>query len=378
MRIRSASILLVLIATLAAFSQTQEISVAHTKHTIKSIALAEDREILVRVPPSYANGERFPVLYMMDGHAPNTVMMPGILDNQAWGGVIPEMILVSIPNKVRTMDLTPTAIERYPSGGGDKFLDFIQKEVMPMVEKNYRTQSYRVIAGHSLSGMFAVYSFLVRPEMFNGYIAASPALYYDKDLPIKRAEKVFKQNKDWNKVMYIGVGNEPIYTPSFNQFKTVLDNAKPRGFVYEFKEYKDENHSSAVLPIYTAGLRKIFAGWEYPQDYSLPTQEQHFKKLSARFGYEIKIPENLLNMIGYELMQEKRLAEAIAAFKKTVELYPNSANAYDSLAEAQEKKGDVKAARENFEKAYKLAESQGNKELAKNARENFDRLNAKN
>jgi tetratricopeptide (TPR) repeat protein len=248
---------------------------------------------------------------------------------------------------------------------------------MPLVEKNYRTQPYRIIAGHSLSGMFAIYSFLARPEMFNAYIAASPALYYDKDLLIKRAEETFKQDKNWNKVMYLGVGDEPIYTPSFNQFKNVLDKAKPKNFVYEFKEYKTENHASGVLPIFTAGLRKIFEGWEYPQNPSLAVQEEHFKKLTKKYGYEIKIPENLANEIGYELMQQKKLPEAIEAFKKGIELYPNSANIYDSLGEAYERSGSNKEAKENYEKALKLAEVQGDAEHLKDIKANLERVSAK-
>lgn len=373
------SILLLLCLALAALAQNPtEISVVHTRHIIKSVPLGEERSILVRVPPGYAQGtDRYPVLYMLDGHPPHTAMMPGIIDNQAWGGVIPEMILVSIQNKVRTLDLTPTTIERYPSGRGDKFLDFIQNEVMPLVEKNYRTQPFRVFAGHSLGGLFVTYSFVARPEMFNAYIAASPALYYDKNLVIKRAEELLKQDKSWNKTMYFGVGDEPIYTPSFNELKDVLDKAKAKNLTYEFHQFKEENHSSGVLYTYTAGLRKIFDGWAYPQNPSLAVQEEHFKKLTKKYGYEIKIPENLVNIIGYELMQQKKLPEAIEAFKKNVELYPNSANVYDSLGEAYERSGMNKEAKENYEKAYKLAEAQGASEHLKDIKANLERVSAK-
>ncbi len=379
MFLRSLSFLCLLLFSIGAYSQApspQEVSVTHTRHIIKSAALGEDRSILVRVPPGYNQGaDRYPVVYMLDGHAPHTSMMPGILDNQAWGGQIPEMILVSIQNKTRTLDLTPTQIERYPSGRGDKFLDFIQTEVMPLVEKNYRTQPFRVFAGHSLGGLFVVYSFVARPEMFNAYIAASPALYYDKNLVIKRAEEMLKQKKEWNKTMYLGVGDEPIYTPSFDAFKDVLDKANASNFTYEFHQFKEENHSSGVLYVYTAGLRKIFKGWALPPVKSLKEMEDHYRSLSKGFGYEVKPPEDLLNQLGFEFLRAKNIAGAIEAFKRNTEIYPASANTYDSLASAYEADGKLKQARDLFEKAYKMAETSGETMLAKSSKANFERLN---
>jgi tetratricopeptide (TPR) repeat protein len=300
--------------------------------------------------------------------------MPGIIENQAWGGQMPEMLLVSIQNTVRTRDLTPTVIDRYESGGGDTFLDFLQNEVMPLVEKEYRTQPYKIFAGHSLGGLFVTYAFAARPEMFNAYIAASPALYFDKSLVVKRAETALAQKKDWNKVMYFAVGDEPLYLDSFNALKSVFDKAKPRGIGYEFRQFKEDNHGSVSLPAFYYGLRKIFAGWAFPPDPSVAVQEAHFKKLSEKFGFEIKVPEDLINTIGYEQLGARKYPEAIAAFKRNTELYPNSANTFDSLAAAYEAAGDKKKARELYEKAYKMAEKNGEPELARSAKANFERL----
>src|SRR5262245_34943060 len=134
------TILLLLLAALAVTTLAQqspgalpshEISVYHQRHIIKSAYLNEERSVLVRVPPGYDRSmESYPVIYMLDGHGSYLSMMPGIIESQSWGGQMPEMILVSIQNTDRTRDLTPTKTERPNSGGGDKFLDFLQKEVM--------------------------------------------------------------------------------------------------------------------------------------------------------------------------------------------------------------------------------------------------------
>ena len=360
-------------------AQNQQVASAiHTKHTVNSQVLGEERTILVRVPPNYERtDEKFPVIYMLDAHAPQNAMMVGIIEQQVWGGVMPEMIVVGIQNTNRTRDMTPTKTERAGSGGADKFLQFIETEVIPMVEKNYRTQPFKIFAGHSLGGLTAVYTFISRPDLFNAYIAASPVLHWDNDFVIKRAEEIFKQKREFKKTMFIALGDEPDYTKGFNSFQDLLKRSKPKNFEYEFQQYRDENHGSVVLRAYYAGLRKIFNGWTPPATGSVTDLENHYKKLSERFGYQINVPENLLNQIGYQFLNANRLPEAIDAFKRNVELYPNSANVYDSLAEGYEKNGQLKQAKENYEKAYKIAESKGETQLAQISKANFERVSGK-
>lgn len=353
-------------------------SVFHDKITIDSKILGEKRTVLVRVPESYENkANRFPVVYMLDAHTPQNQMMAGIIDQQSWGGKMPEMIIVGIQNIDRVRDMTPTKTARPHSGGADKFLEFIEKEVFPLVERNYRTEPFRIFAGHSLGGLVAVYAFVSRPHMFNAYIAASPVLNWDSDIVIRRAEEVLKEKKDWKKTMFLGLGNEPEYLAGFNSFKQLLKKSDAKGFDYEFQNFSDDNHGSVVLPAYYAGLRKIFADWPSPNSLVLSEQEGHFKKLSEKYGYPIKIPETLLNQIGYLLLRENRFAESIAAFSRNVELYPDSANCYDSLAEAFEKNGQLRKAKENYEKAYEFAEANGNVQLATSSKANLDRLSQK-
>jgi uncharacterized protein len=374
------SLIFIFAGSLPVFAQVQQVaSVIHYRHTINSVILGEERTVLVQVPENYAqSNEKYPVVYMLDAHPPQNAMMAGILQQQAWGNQIPEMILVGIQNINRSRDLTPTDDGKGGKmGGGDKFLDFIEKEVMPLVEKNYRTQPFRIFAGHSLGGLTVVYSFVSHPAMFNAYIAASPVLGWDNNFVIKQAEKVFEQKKDWKKTMFLGIGDEPEYIKGFNSFKDLLKKSNPKGFDYEFRQFPDDNHASVVLPAYYAGLRKIFAGWTPPQTGSVGELENHYKKLSEKFGYEIKIPEAMLNQIGYQFLRSGNFLEAIEIFKKNVANYPDSANVYDSLAETYEKNGQLKQAAENYEKAYKIAETQGNHQLANASKANYERVLAK-
>src|SRR5215218_6959013 len=307
-------------------------SVVHRQLTIKSAVLGEERTILVRVPVSYERTKgKFPVVYMLDAHAPQNSMMAGIMEQQAWGGVIPEMILVGIQNTDRDRDLTPTP-EAGRGGGGEKFLRFIETQVIPLVEKNYRTQPFRIFAGHSLGGLFVVYTLVTRPDLFNAYIAASPVLGWNNNFVIKRAEAAFKQESDSRITLFAALGNEPDYLPAFNTFSDLLKKAKPKNIDFEFQQLKDENHGSVVLRAYYGGLRKVFDGWIPSATGSVAELETHYRKLSKRFGYEIPVPENLTNTVAYQLLRAGNTAGAIELFRKNTAAFPDSANAHDSLA----------------------------------------------
>ena len=354
---------------------------------INSEILNEERNILVKLPAGYEQlpEDKFPVIYMLDGENRNPQMMSTVTEHLAANFQMPEAILVSIPNTNRDRDLTPTSVKEFPnSGGGDKFLDFVKKEVFPEIEKNYRVQPYRIFAGHSFGGLTVIYTFLTRPEMFNAYLAASPALFWDDNYIMKRTPNLLKQKKNWNKIMFVGLGDEPDLINEFTLFKKAIVLGKPKNLDYEFKLIPGENHASAILMEYYLGLKKIYAGWSpVPKIFPLPKtwlaeMEAHFNKLSKKYGYQILIPESLLNGIGYGLLyQENRIDDAIAAFKKNVELYPDSVNVYDSLGEAYEIKENYILAKDNYEKAFTIAEAKGNTGLAKSSRANYERVMAK-
>ncbi|MFL6466388.1 MAG: alpha/beta hydrolase-fold protein, partial [Pyrinomonadaceae bacterium] len=329
----------------------------HDVHTFVSKTLGEERTVLVTLPRTYEKSDaKYPVVLMLDAHEPQNAMMAGILEQQAWGGKIPETILVGIQNTNRVRDLTPTSTERQSSGGGPKFLQFIETEVLPLVDKNYRTQPYRIFAGHSLGGLFVMYTFTEKPELFSGYIAASPVLHWDNKYVIKRAEALFKIDREWKKRMFVSIGDEPEYVESFNAFQALIKREKPKDLDVEFRQFKDENHGSVVLPAYYAGLRKIFEGWTLKQIGTLDEAESHFRLLSAHLGFSVLPSEGLLSSIGYELWTNDQKDAAIRVFRRNTEIHPTLPRPFDNLATAYEKTGRLKQAREYYEKAYRVAE----------------------
>jgi predicted alpha/beta superfamily hydrolase len=338
------------------------------KLTIKSAVLGEERTILVRTPAGYdRNNVKYPVLYMTDGDA-HIGHTSSTIEFLTRNGRMSDMIVVGITNTDRTRDLTPTkgtgnnAAQFATAGGADNFLKFIETEVIPQIEKSYRVQPYRILAGHSFGGLFAIHALITRPELFNSYVAVSPSLQWGDEATLKRAEEFFKTRKELNATLFTSLGNEPgDIGKDFVAFKELLAKTNIKGFEWEAEQYNDEDHGSVVLRSHYAGLRKVFDGWQMKRDPAtgavaggLKGADEHYKWLSQKFGYSIPTPEGLINQLGYQALGSGNPEEAITTFKTNVERYPESANVYDSLAEAYEKTGHLDWAAPLYEKAQAL------------------------
>jgi len=79
-----------------------------------------------------------------------------------------------------------------------------------------------------------------------------------------------------------------------------------------------------------------------------------FRELKANPQPPIYLDEKEFNELGYRFMQTGKMGEALEIFKLNVELYPKSANVYDSLGEAYFKKGEKEKAIENYRKSLEL------------------------
>ena len=384
--------LLVLISTSA---QGQQVPPGVTALKINSAVLGEERTILVRVPAGYeTNNHRYAVLYMTDGNA-HITHTSSTVEFLARNGRMSELIVVGITNTDRTRDLSPTRVTttvaggnsalQFPtSGGADKFIKFIETELIPEIEKRYRTQPYRILAGHSLGGLFAIHTMISRPELFHSYVAVSPALQWDNQIVVKRAEDFFKGRKEWQATLFMSLGREPgPIEDGFFQLKQILEKNQPKGFEWAAQQLNDEDHGSVVMPSHYLALRKIFDGWQVPRDPEsgqvagdFKSVEEHYQKLSQKFKYNIPVPEPLTNQLGYQSLFADRSDEAIAIFKTNVERYPNSANVYDSLAEAYERAGKLELAAPLYEKAQMLGEKNQDPNLAV-YKTNFERVSEK-
>ena len=148
-----------------------------TVHKLTSKILNEDREIVISLPKEYEKSEaNYPVLYVTDGFQ-NIEHVSGSVELLTRTGHIPPIIIVGIKSRNRVRDFTYTHSENNPkSGGGKKFLAFIESELIPYIDASYRTNNFKILEGHSLGGLFTASTLLEKPDLFQAYIIMSPSL----------------------------------------------------------------------------------------------------------------------------------------------------------------------------------------------------------
>ncbi|MFH1850845.1 MAG: alpha/beta hydrolase-fold protein [Candidatus Neomarinimicrobiota bacterium] len=328
---------------------------------IQSEILGEQRVLLVHLPDEYTQTEiHYPVLYLLDGDD-HFHHVTGLIDRQADLGLMPRMIVVGLRNSNRNRDFTPTSVNYLStSGGADQFLEFLSNELIPSVDSQFRTAPYRMLVGHSLGGLLTAYAFLNKPDLFSSYIILSPDLLYDEENIFSGAADRLKAMPATRKSVYLAVGSseEKLINPSQRLNRLIRKNTS-HNIKSTFEVIKYADHGTVVHQAIYSALEKIFGNWRFPPaDVSggLSAIQLHYNKLSEELGYPVIPYEADINAMGYALLKAGRRTAALDVFKYNVRLYPNSANAYDSLGEGYAALSDLESALDNYRIAVRKGE----------------------
>lgn len=275
---RSVMILLLLVAFKAQSQRTETYNYTPSEVvTIHSTVLNEDRKVYIHIPKSDSSdiNKRFPVLYLMDGEN-HFELLSQYVDYLSRPDVsaMPKIIVVGIPNTKRVRDLTPTqsmldyegkpdTSARYKSSGGNGlFFEFIKKELLPMIDGKYKTQQYKIFAGHSFGGISSINCMLTHPDMFDAYIAVSPSFWWDNEYLLKLTEKKLKSGSALNKKLFYCNGNEGGSNSFFHngllKFDSIIAGKKIVGLDYKYNYYPNEMHMTVPIVAYLDALRFIF------------------------------------------------------------------------------------------------------------------------
>ncbi|MBK9256080.1 MAG: alpha/beta hydrolase [Saprospiraceae bacterium] len=366
--------------------------------SVQSNILGENRKIWVYVPDGAVNNtERFPVVYVLDGngHFSSVVGMIQQLSTINGNMMCPKMIVVGIPNTDRTRDLTPTKIDSDPfmptdsafyktSGGGEKFISFIEKELMPLIESKYPTAPYKMLIGHSFGGLAVMQTFVHHNDLFNSYICIDPSMWWDKEKLLNQTQKVLAEKKFEGKSLYLGIANtledgmdikkvqkdttkETEHIRSILKLQAALEKNKQNGLKYKGKYYPDDTHGSVPLITEYDALRFFFDFYPLKlgmKDFMDSTgtlaikYRNHFTYLSGKMGYQIKPDEREINYMGYDFLNRKMYKTAESLFKLNVDNYPESFNAYDSYGDYFVAVKDTTNAIIQFKKALSIKENE--------------------
>ncbi len=307
-----------------ASGKAQEKLTIGEKQTIFSKVLNENREIWIHLPKTYndttINPAKYPVIYLLDGEI-NFEYYTGLTDfiARAPYADIPECIVVGIKNTERTRDLTPTKSEKKSpvnpaltlfadSGGSENFLKFMQEELKPFINKNYRTQDYCVLVGHSFGGLFAINTLLLHPDYFNAYVANDPSLWWDNKVTLTRTKEYLKKNKKFpaKKSLYVSQADNEEQQKNWNsdmtqtieEFKEIIE--KNGSLNYKHRFFEGETHGTVSYPGNCEALKFIFKGFrtDIKQLAKNPKLlEEEYKKFSEKMGAEFIPSEAYLNVV---------------------------------------------------------------------------------
>jgi predicted alpha/beta superfamily hydrolase len=230
-------------------------------------------QLHVHLPASFGKDKarRYPVLFVTDGYW-DLATMAVSYNNQVYDKVLPEMIIVGLGyagqnldyGSMRGWELSPVRLGmlNFGSGHADKFLASIEKDIIPFVEREYGADpAQRYLGGSSLGGLFTLYAMYTKPELFKGYIAASPAVGLEDDWLIRRARDWAKSGKPINARLYV-TGAEfewPKFLAAIKRYQAALPELKHPGLTFQSRIIDGERHAGTKAESYARGLRFVFA-----------------------------------------------------------------------------------------------------------------------
>lgn len=376
-------------------AQTDNKVVIGTIDSIQSKILNEKRKIWVYVPPNDGTSEkyekqRYPVVYLTDGdyHFITVVSMIQQL-HPSWGNPFcPNMIVVGILNTDRTRDLTPTHAVYIPedstSGGGENYISFIEKELIPYIDSKYPSEPYKMLIGHSIGGLAVMQTFVHHTNLFNSYVCVDPSLWWDNLTLLKESRALLANKKFQGTSLFLGSSSSFVdiemdinklstdttdtniqFIRSNLELRDSLESYKKKGLKFQSKYYKDNEHNTVSLIANYDALRFIF------NDYTLKISakeiidstidlldkfKQHYSDISKQMGYEVKPPGNTINDIGYWALFEKRFMKAEALFKYNLDRFPGSYKVYVAMGDYYAAIGDTSNAIINYKKSLSIEE----------------------
>jgi len=356
------------------------------KKSSPSEILGEQRKVWIHIPNSYGENDntgkvRYPVIYVLDGDANfNTIV--SITEFMYNAGLCPPMIVVGILHPDRMKDLTFGTDKETPGivGNGEKFMRYVEKELMPYIESNYSTASYKIFIGHSVGGLTVVNTLIHHPSLFNAYISLDAALWWNNQQIVTEAKVTLVDKNYKGKTLFIALANRmergidtlEVQKDTTESTELIRSNLKFIRYIFnnpknqlrfKHKYYVDDNHSSVRMIGEYDALRFIFdyyklniynselADVNFKLDSLLVT---HYNNVSEQLGYPIKPDESQVNSLGYRMLNLKQYDKAEALFKLNIVNYPETANCYDGLGDLYLAKGDRINAIASFKKTLSL------------------------
>lgn len=260
-------LLLLIFTNFDAQTSVSENLIIGKKVTLDSKILNEKRTLNIYLPQTYDTAKSYPVIYILDGSMNEDFLhLVGLHQFFNLQFKMPDFIIVGIANVDRKRDFTfhtdlKDLQKDYPTTGhSDKFIEFIEKELQPFINKNYKTDKTNYIIGQSLGGLLATEILLKKPELFTHYFIISPSLWWDNESLLDKANSLLSAQKDDERFVYVSVGKNEHKTmvKDADSLYQVFKNSGKKKLKLEYNLMKDDNHATVLHRSVYEGLLKLY------------------------------------------------------------------------------------------------------------------------
>lgn len=331
-----------------------------------SKVLGEERRLLIALPDSYGKTQRsYPSLYVLDAEA-QFVTAAALVSSMAKNDQIPEMVVIGITNTQRNRDLVPSLPYHHSnghpmSGAAVAFARFVVGELQPWVRARYRVNDFRILAGHSNGGLFALHLIMTRPASFSAYLAMSPSHGDDMTPALVKALHALRADQF---VFLSSADHEPNIGPATGKLAARLSQAPSAAVRWTSRHFDHETHRTSVQPALYAGLRALYDGY-LADDLAPPNAmgyaasaaelEAHYARLSGKLGTELPVPSGAYAGAARMFLKSQSTEQWQAICRAWVAAYPDSAEANAQMGDALVAAGRRGEAHLAYEKSIELA-----------------------
>ena len=333
-----------------------------TYRMVHSKILNEERILLINLPNGYDEAANsHPVMYILYGGNPQGYFSEAvhIVERLNEASRIPDMIIIGVKNVDRYRDCLP--INRNgESGGADKFLKFFAEELIPFIDKSYRTKNFRILLGPQAGAAFGVYALMENPLLFKLNIVMNPFwIRANREYMLGKAKGFFSQEGSLHNFLFMtsNTSDDNDVTMDYLQkFKTVVEEGKKSDFTLIINQLERRESGIISSPGLKKGLETFFAEYKFPDEIQIDGLEdlkKYYQSLSQKYGYEVDIPEFTLVRQGDRFDERGQLEEAKTVFEYIVEKYPHDLNSYARLADLHRRWGNYDLAIQYYEQFLK-------------------------
>ena len=301
-------------------------------YRFESKSIGESRTVLIALPKSFAKTQRtYPVLFVLDGEGqfPTATTVASTLASL---GHMPEVIVVGIPNTNRLRDLTPPGLSvsgSSKSEGGERFLDFLEKELMAALKAQFRANGMIVLEGHSSGGILATYAAATRPA-FRFILALDTPVWLGENWLVARlGDRV--RSRAPGQLRYVALDARYGWPDSL---WTTFSKTVPATWQVERTKLDHESHNSMVFVGLYLGLRTLFEDFAIVGAPQSPTTATlaHYRDLERSYGVPVIPPSGLLRRVLEDLEMEGQSVAAADAWKLLLTGYGAPSDSTEWLA----------------------------------------------